>query len=202
MPGLIFSAYLIQRSCDKNPTNGAFMEIWHAEVMPAVSNRARFLAIEACVPCNTPCNTVSNLGVADDAFAVGSGFNNSVRKIVHTEDVSGDIYAVGEFTSYQDTTANGLVRLNNDGSRETSFFTGTGFSNSDGPVAFGEFASSALAADASSDIYVAGDFTDYDGTTADGIVRLNDDGSLDPVFEARISSETGTCTNGNFVKDD
>ena len=145
---------------------------------------------------------VSNAGVTDGAFAVGNGFNGSVGKIVRTEDVSGDIYAIGEFTTYQGSAAKGLVRLNDDGSRETSFFTGTGFSNSDGLVPFGEFASSALAADASSDIYVAGDFTDYDGTTADGIVRLNGDGSLDPDFKARISSETGTCTDGNFVKDD
>ena len=159
-------------------------------------------AVYAGGGCSGGLYRLSNRGVTDDAFAVGSGFNDSVRKIVHTADDSGDIYAVGEFTTYQDVTANGLVRLNNDGSPEANFFTGTGFSNSDGLVPFGEFASSALAANASSDIYVAGDFTDYDGTTADGIVRLNSDGSLDPDFKARISSETGICTDGNFVKDD
>ena len=57
---------------------------------------------------------------------VFSGFNNSVRKIVHTKDASpsiyeGDIYAVGEFTTYQGAAANGLVRLKDDGSREPSF---------------------------------------------------------------------------------
>ena len=62
----------------------------------------------------------------------------------------------------------------------------------------GEFASGALAADASGDLYVGGDFTDYDGTTVDGLVRLNNDGSLDSTFDARISSEGGTCTDGIF----
>jgi hypothetical protein len=142
------------------------------------------------------------LGFTDGTFAVGSGFNDSVRKIVHTTDSTGDLYAVGGFITYQGSAANGLARLNADGSPEISFMTGTGFSNSDGPVPFGEFATSALAADASDDLYVGGDFTDYNGTTADGIVRLDDSGLLDPDFDARISSESGTCTNGTFVEDD
>jgi hypothetical protein len=141
-------------------------------------------------------------GAPDGTFAVGSGFNDSVRKIVHTTDPTGDLYAVGGFTTYQGSAANGLARLNADGSPETNFLTGTGFSNSGGPVPFGQFAASVLAADASGDFYVGGDFTDYDGTAADGIVRLDDSGMLDPDFDARISSETGTCTNGTFVEDD
>ncbi|HUV20341.1 MAG TPA: delta-60 repeat domain-containing protein, partial [Gammaproteobacteria bacterium] len=145
---------------------------------------------------------ISNTGVTDGAFVVGSGFNNSVRKIVHTEGDSGDIYVVGEFTTYQGSAANGLVRLNKDGSPVDNFLPGTGFSNSDGLVPFGEFASSALATDTSGDLYVGGDFTDYDGTTADGLVRLKNNGLLDPDFEARISSETGICTDGTFAKDD
>jgi hypothetical protein len=140
---------------------------------------------------------LSNLGATDGDF---SSFNNSVRKIVHTADFTGDIYAIGEFTTYQGSAARGLARLNDDGSPEANFFTGTGFSNSDGLVPFGEFASSALATDASGDIYVGGDFTDYDGTTADGLVRLKNNGLLDPDFKARISSETGVCTDGTFVK--
>jgi len=83
-----------------------------------------------------------------------------------------------------------------------SFMTGTGFSNSDGLVPFGQFAASALAADASGDLYVGGDFTDYNGTAADGIVRLDNSGMLDPDFVAQISSETGTCTDGTFVEDE
>ena len=51
------------------------------------------------------------------------------------------------------------------------------------------------------DLYVGGDFTDYNGTVADGIVRLDNSGMLDPDFDARISSETGTCIDGTFVED-
>jgi hypothetical protein len=151
-------------------------------------------------------------GAPDNTFDVGTGFNDSVRKIVHTKDAppsiyEGDIYAVGEFTTYQGSAANGLVRLKDDGSREPSFMTGTGFSNSDGLVPFGQFATSLLAADASGDLYVngdlyvGGDFTDYNGTAADGIVRLDNSGMLDPDFDAKISSESGTCTDGTFVED-
>jgi len=141
-------------------------------------------------------------GAPDTAFAVGSGFNDSVRTIVHTTDSTDDLYAVGGFTTYQGSAANGLLRLNDDGSRDLNFITGSGFSNSDGPVPFGEFAASVLAADASGDLYVGGNFTDYDGTSADGIVRLNSSGMLDPDFEARISIGTGTCIDGTFVEDE
>ena len=141
---------------------------------------------------------INNDGSPDSSFAVGTGFNGSVGKIVHSAGLSGDIYAIGEFTTYQGSAAKGLVRLNTDGSREANFFPGTGFRNADGTIPFGEFASGALAADASGDLYVGGDFTDYDGTTVDGLVRLNNDGSLDSTFDARISSEGGTCTDGIF----
>ena len=141
-------------------------------------------------------------GGPDDTFDVGSGFNDSVRKIELTEDSSGDLYAVGEFTTYQGDPANGLVRLKDDGSREISFSTGTGFSNADGLIPFGQFAASALAADASDDLYVGGDFTNYNGTAADGIVRLDDSGMLDPEFDAQIPAESGTCIDGSFVEDD
>jgi hypothetical protein len=140
---------------------------------------------------------ISNAGVTDTAFAVGSGFNGSVRKIMRAGD-PGDIYALGDFTTYQGSAAYGLARLNPDGSLEANFFPGTGFSSSNRTVPFAEFASGALAADASGDLYVGGDFTDYDGTTVDGLVRLNNDGSLDSTFDARISSEGGTCTDGIF----
>jgi len=196
-PGLLrwSSTAIIDSSFEVKPLN--FAPVFSIELVAG-----GFGAVYAGGGFSNGISRINNDGSPDSSFAVGNGFNDIVRKIVHTADFTGDIYAVGEFTTYQGTTANGLVRLKKNGSPETGFFTGTGFSNSDGLVPFGEFASSALAANASSDIYVAGDFTDYDGTTADGIVRLNSDGSLDPDFKARVSSETGTCTDGNFVKDD
>jgi hypothetical protein len=138
---------------------------------------------------------LSQFGNIDGAFLVDSGFDAAVRQIVRAADMTGDIYAIGGFTAYQGNPANGIVRLHDDGSREANFIPGSGFTNTDGSVPFSEIASAALAADGSGDIYVGGDFTLYDGKASNGIARLNNDGSLDPGFAVRVSSDAGTCAN-------
>ena len=103
------------------------------------------------------------------------GFNGQVLSIALATDGSGDVYAGGGFTVYNSSTASSIVRLNNDGSLDENFFTGSGFN--------GEVFSLALARDNSGDIYVAGDFTSYNGTAVNYVVRLNSDGSIDNGFD-------------------
>jgi uncharacterized delta-60 repeat protein len=67
-------------------------------------------------------------GSIDNTFNVGgTGFNNRVRKTIIQPD--GKIVCVGQFTSYNEVTRNGMARLNSDGSLDTSFITSTGFDN-------------------------------------------------------------------------
>lgn len=115
---------------------------------------------------------VSETGVLDTTFAVGTGFNGDVNTIVEAPDGSGDLYVGGQFTSYQGTAANRIIRLNSDGSVDPTFAYGTGF---DGNV-------NSMALDASGDVYVGGAFTTYQGAGASRIVRLNSDGSADGAF--------------------
>ena len=110
-------------------------------------------------------------GSVDTALSIGTGFNNDVLSIAPATDGSGDVYVGGDFTDYNGTVANRIIRLNSDGSVDTALSIGTGFNN--------DVLSIAPAIDGSGDVYVGGDFTDYNGTAANSIVRLNSDGSID-----------------------
>ena len=132
-------------------------------------------------------------GTPDNLFVVGAGFDDDVTSIVRADDGSNEIYAGGEFTAYQGGTAGGVIRLGVTGSNVNSFVTGAGFSDPTDLSTQSQVASLARAADGSTDLYVGGGFTRYDGRTVNGLVRLNADGSLDTGFEARIIVDGLTC---------
>jgi len=123
-------------------------------------------------------------GSNDGTFDPGTGFNfnGSVRDIAVANDGTNAVYAAGAFGLYRGNIRNGIVRINPDGSNDSSFVTGTGL---DG----GAFAV-AVANDGSGDVYIGGGFTSYNGTPASEIARLNTDGTLDNGFV------TGSGFNG------
>ncbi len=67
-------------------------------------------------------------GSLDTSFNVGTGANNAVINAVLQPD--GKIIIVGNFTSYNNVSKNGLARLNSNGSLDTSFNIGIGPNNS------------------------------------------------------------------------
>jgi uncharacterized delta-60 repeat protein len=109
-------------------------------------------------------------GSVDTSFNVGTGFNGGVNIISIQSD--GKILAGGNFTSYNGTTYNRIIRLNIDGSVDSSFNIGTGFNN---------WARS-IVIQSDNKILVGGDFSIYNGTTSNRIIRLNSDGSIDTSF--------------------
>jgi hypothetical protein len=109
-------------------------------------------------------------GTKDTTFNPGSGFNSTVR--VLSIDNNGKIYAGGDFTTYSGVTVNRIVRLNTDGTRDTTFNTGTGFDNTVKTITI----------DSNNKVYVGGNFFNYSGTPLNGIVKLNEDGSIDTGF--------------------
>jgi len=66
-------------------------------------------------------------GSFDDSFDVGESFDSSVSHLKVMPD--GKIMVSGGFISYNGHTAGGIIRLNSDGSIDTTFDTGTGFFN-------------------------------------------------------------------------
>ena len=111
----------------------------------------------------------SLLGI-DSSFAYGSGFDGG--DVLSIAIQSGKIVVGGEFTSYNGTSADRIIRLNSDGSIDTSFVYGTGFD--------GDIYSIVIQND--SKVLVGGQFATYNGTPANRIIRLNSDGSIDTSF--------------------
>jgi hypothetical protein len=112
-------------------------------------------------------------GSRDNGFDIGSGFDAVVWSIAPAADGSGDVYVGGAFSTYKGVSANRIIRLNSDGSRDNGFDIGTGFSGS-------EVRSVVPAADGSGDIYIGGfNLITYNGAGVFDLVRLHSDGSLD-----------------------
>jgi len=103
---------------------------------------------------------LNNDGSLDQGFDSDTDFF-SPQIIVSAIDGSGDVY-VGGYLSYIDSTVSGIARLNQDGSLDESFNTGTEIER--------QVSTIAPATDGSGDVYV------------DGPIRLNVDGSLDVDF--------------------
>jgi uncharacterized delta-60 repeat protein len=123
-------------------------------------------------------------GSRDTSFNIGTGFrgsldgttagDDSVNTLAIQED--GKIIVGGNFTSYNGVGANRIIRLNSDGSRDTSFNIGTGFSGIDRSVY-------KLVVQSDGKILIGGNFTSYNGLGANKIIRLNSDGSRDSSFD-------------------
>jgi uncharacterized delta-60 repeat protein len=110
-------------------------------------------------------------GSIDNTFQIGSGFNNPVTVLKVQPD--GKILAGGLFESYNGIASNRLIRLNEDGTRDSEFSIGTGFNNSVNTIALQD----------DGKIIVGGVFTAFNGKDHGRIVRLNADGSLDETFD-------------------
>ncbi len=111
-------------------------------------------------------------GFPDTTFnnVAGGGVNGYVQAIAI--DASGRIIIGGSFTAYNGNSAPNIARLNHDGSLDTTFNSGIGFTNT----------VYALAIDANGNILVGGDFTSYNTTHLNYIARLLTNGALDTTF--------------------
>ncbi len=111
-------------------------------------------------------------GSIDTSFNTGVGFNGAVHVI--RIDNSGSLYVGGAFTTYSGSTnINRIVKLNPNGTRDTSFNAGTaGFGNTVIDIQF----------DSTGSLYVGGGFTTYSGSSANYITNLKTDGTRDTTF--------------------
>jgi beta-propeller uncharacterized protein DUF5122 len=121
-------------------------------------------------------------GMVDPVLVTGVGFNDSVRSIAPAGDGSGNVYVGGDFASYNGISANGLVRLHANGTVDLTFVTGGGGGGFTGAGLKSGVRSIAPAGDVSRNLYVGGDFTNYNGTPANGLVRLHANGTVDLTF--------------------
>jgi len=113
-------------------------------------------------------------------FNTGGGFNDIVNAIALQ--TNNNIIVGGDFTTYSGGTiiANSIIKLNSDGSADNTFISKSGFT--------GFIYSMVLQND--NKIIIGGQFTEYSGQSANNIIRLNSDGTIDTNFT------TGSGFNG------
>jgi len=106
----------------------------------------------------------------DYSFNQGTGLDGYAFTFASQSD--GKILAGGNFTDYSGSVANYLVRINTDGTKDTSFNTGVGFNN----IVY------VVKVQPDGKIVVGGGFTSYSGSSSPRIVRLNSNGTKDLTF--------------------
>lgn len=114
-------------------------------------------------------------GTKDMSFNIGSGFNGDVKIILIQS--NGKILIGGDFTMYNGQNANHLIRLNHDGTIDTTFNIGLGFN------AYVK----TIALQPDGKIVIGGNFTTYNGQSQNYLVRLNENGTKDSTFNIENS---------------
>jgi uncharacterized repeat protein (TIGR01451 family)/uncharacterized delta-60 repeat protein len=118
-------------------------------------------------------------GTLDTSFQPGAGADNPVYALAETF-INGQrkLMIGGNFTVFNSVGRNRIVRLNDDGSVDTSFDPGQG---ADGPVyAVAVYPTNTLNG---GKILIGGSFANVRGVGRPGIARLNADGTLDATFD-------------------
>lgn len=127
-------------------------------------------------------------GTIDTAFNIGSGFDNNVNGINTQSD--GKILVVGNFTTYNGISKNRIVRLNTDGTIDTTFNIGTGAND----IVY------AVTVQVDGKILVVGRFTSFNGNSKSRVVRLNADGTIDSTFN--LTTGANNIINSCVIQSD
>ncbi|MBP9151509.1 MAG: T9SS type A sorting domain-containing protein [Flavobacteriales bacterium] len=137
-------------------------------------------------------------GTLDATFDPGAGLIGlSSGMSVYVSDfeiqTNGKILIAGGFHRYNGVDRDFIARLNTDGSLDTSFDPGDGFSG------FGYTRDIAIQPDGK--ILVGGTFNEFDGWDQLSVARLNSDGSFDDTFGVQAAGATyGTGGDVNCIK--
>ena len=109
----------------------------------------------------------------------------------------GRVVIVGTFPEVGGVSRNCIARLNADGTLDASFDPGTG--TNIGPGGGGGSGIQSVAIQHDGKLLVGGTFDIYNGTTRNGVARVNGDGSLDTSFDP--GAGPGTTFGGSGVND-
>jgi uncharacterized delta-60 repeat protein len=128
-------------------------------------------------------------GQFDPSFNVGSGPSvaTGINMFIQSD---GKIIVGGQFTSWNGTSVNRIIRLNPDGSNDTSFISNIG-TGADGSVY-------SIATQSDGKIIVGGVFRNWNGQSANSIIRLNANGTRDFTFSTNIGTGPSGGTGSYF----
>ena len=126
-------------------------------------------------------NSIARLkanGSVDPSFSGGAGFHDPMGApnglVQSITSIGNDLLVTGNFDRYKNTAASSIIRLNQDGTIDPSFATGSGF---DGQINEAVLQPNGM-------IVVIGNFNNYRDQSARGILRLSPSGDRDRSFDA------------------
>ena len=133
-------------------------------------------------------------GTRDADFTTNNGTGPDTNVFAVAIQPDGKILVGGSFISFNGVTANRIVRLNSDGTRDAAFTTnnGTGPNN----------LVTAIGVQSDGKILVGGPFTSFNAATANRIVRLNPDGTRDATFTTNNGTGPGSTVNSIAIQSD
>jgi hypothetical protein len=118
---------------------------------------------------------ISSGGTLDTTFNTNIGTGLNAFPQVISVDSSGDLYVGGNFTTYSGVTNNRIIKLFNNGLKDTSFDNGSG--------GFGGGTVNDIKFDSVGKLYVGGNFTTYKAVANNYIIKLNTNGTKDTSFD-------------------
>jgi len=113
------------------------------------------------------------------------GPNGPVNDAIMQDD--GKLIIIGRFTRYNNESVNYIVRLNVDGSIDRTFKVGIGADNYISSITYNETTRRFM---------LTGGFITFDGKVQNGLVMLNEDGSVDPVFKGSTKNADDVYSYG------
>jgi len=123
---------------------------------------------------------INTNGSIDPTFNIGAGFDYEVKAVVPQPD--GKILVGGKFSNFNGYNCLGIVRLNADGSRDTSFNLAVPLTPADSNVGAKVYIST-IVLQADGKITLAGDFKyNFQQVLRRNMVRLNANGTIDASF--------------------
>ena len=146
----------------------------------------------------TPVNRIARLnsdGTIDAGFSIGTGANGTINSIALQPD--GKIVIGGSFTAYNGVFRNNIARINSTGTLDGTFTVGNGIYGLGGYI-------NKVKLQPDGKVIVAGNFSFYNGTARNNIVRLSSTGIIDTTFDPLTGSnaqivEIGIQTDGKIL---
>ena len=145
---------------------------------------------------------INTNGTKDTTFILGTGFNNTVW--ISNLRSDGKLLVAGAFTTYSGSTNNYIVRINTDGTKDTTFNVGTGLN-----ATWAGGINNSIAFDLENNTYLSSDNLSYSGSSVPRIFKIKDNGTLDPTYNpgiglsrfaiANLISGSRLYTAGTFV---
>jgi uncharacterized delta-60 repeat protein len=111
----------------------------------------------------------------DNTFIIGSGFTGGTGSpyVFDINSKNGKYVVAGNFAAYNGVAIGGFLRINNDGSQDTTFNTGTGFD-----FDFNSTVSTPILVLSNGNTLVTSVFTEYNGISTPNFVAVDPFGNL------------------------